>query len=105
MAGSIATPSKKVSEPLLFIIFIGIWMTMFWMPQQSYQGNLMPLSKEEITMRDFLRQDVRKLSVDIGARNSSQYEQMNSAKAFLTDSLTRSGYKLQQQEYKIENQS
>jgi Peptidase family M28 len=90
---------------ILFIIFIGIWMTMFWMPQQSYRGNLVPLSKEEITMRDFLRQDVQKLAVDIGARNSGQYEQLNAAKAFLADSFTKSGYKLQQQEYKIKNQS
>ncbi len=75
---------------------------MLWMPEKSYQGKLPPLKTAEITPQRLLQQDLKKLAVKIGIRNTSQYEKLNQIKDLLITYLTQSDYEIQQQEYKID---
>ncbi|AFZ27827.1 putative aminopeptidase [Cylindrospermum stagnale PCC 7417] len=88
---------------ILLVLGIWAWLMMFWMPEQSYKGQLPPLQPEEIARQKSLQLDVKKLAVDIGIRNYSQYEQLNSAKNFLATALTQAGYEVKQQDYKIDD--
>ena len=90
---------------ILLLLSIWAWLAMFWMPGQSYQGQLPPLEEEEITLQNLLQQDVKKLATEIGMRNASQYAQLNAAKDFLETALAEAGYEVKLQEYKIGDKS
>lgn len=90
---------------VLLIMTLWTWLTMFRMPEKTYTGQLSPLQKEEIILRDLLQQDVRKIAVEIGARNYGQYKNLDATKSFFEDALTQLGYKVRQQEYQIEKKS
>ncbi|MBD2296317.1 M28 family peptidase [Anabaena sphaerica FACHB-251] len=95
----------SVLVAIFLVLSIWGWWMMFWMPKQSYQGQLPPLQPQEIVLEKLLKQDLQKLSVEIGIRNYSQYQKLNNAKDFLITSLHQAGYKVNQQEYKIDNKS
>ena len=86
---------------IVLLVSIWGWLAMFWMPEQSYQGQLPPLQAEEITLQNSLQQDVNQLAAEIGIRNVSKYDQLNQAKDFLETSLAEAGYEVRLQEYKI----
>jgi Peptidase family M28 len=86
---------------LLFSLSIWTWLTMFRMPEKSYVGQLPPLKDQEILLQDSLKQDLQKMSVEIGVRNYSQYKHLDTTRQFLEDILTESGYKVKKQEYKV----
>ncbi|HBE58734.1 MAG TPA: aminopeptidase [Cyanobacteria bacterium UBA11149] len=88
---------------ILLILSIWGWFALFWMPGQSYQGQLPPLQQPEIELRNALQQDVKKLAGDIGIRNFGYYENLNAAANFMETAFGKTGYKVQRQEYKIEN--
>lgn len=88
---------------MFLVLSIWGWSMMFWMPEQSYQGQLPPLQPGDIALEKLLKQDIHKLTVEIGSRNYNQYQKLNDAKDFLISSLTQSGYKINQQEYKIDD--
>ena len=90
---------------VLLIIALWMWLTMFRMPEKSYKGQLPPLQKEEIILQNLLQQDIQKIAVEIGARNYSQYQNLNATKDFFEATLTQLGYKVKQQEYKIDKKS
>lgn len=87
---------------ILLILSIWGWFTLFWMPGQSYRGQLRPLQNSEIDLRNALQQDVKKLADDIGIRNVNQYENLNAAANFLETAFSQAGYEVQRQEYKID---
>ncbi|MEM7714242.1 MAG: M28 family peptidase [Cyanobacteria bacterium P01_A01_bin.68] len=74
------------------------------MPGKSYRGELIPLTIQEKIIQDNLRKDIIKLGSQIGIRNSGNYENLNNAVKFLESSFQKSGYKVNKQEYKINNQ-
>jgi Peptidase family M28 len=86
----------------LLTIALLLWLTMLRMPEKSYKGQLPPLLKEEVILQDLLQQDIQKIAVKIGARNYSQYENLNATKSFLETALTQLGYTVRQQEYTID---
>lgn len=90
---------------VLMILAIWLWLTTLWMPGQSYRGQLPPLQQEEITLQNLLQQDIQKIAVEIGARNVSQYDKLNATKDFLETALIQSGYRVNQQEYKIDDKT
>jgi Peptidase family M28 len=75
------------------------------MPDRSYEGQFLPLQEEEITLKNLLQQDIQKIAVEIGARNASEYKNLNATRTFLETALTQSGYQVNQQEYKIKKES
>ena len=93
---------------LLFILLSAIswlWFTCFQMPGNSYSGKLLPLTAQEKIIQDNLQRDINKLAVDIGARNYNNNENLNAAADFLESSFQEAGYKVNKQEYKINNQT
>jgi hypothetical protein len=92
---------------ITIILVLSIWgyWIMFWMPSKSYQGQLPPLTPEEITLQELLKQDLQKLAVEIGSRNNNQYQKLNQTKDFFINSFSQAGYKVTQQEYKIDNKT
>jgi hypothetical protein len=102
----IVNKSSLFRLAILFVVLLTIalwlWLTMLRMPEKSYQEQLPPLQKEEVILQDLLQQDIQKIAVKIGARNYSQYENLNTTKSFLVTALTQLGYTVRQQEYKID---
>jgi hypothetical protein len=90
---------------MLLTMSLWLWSTMLRMPEKSYKGQLPPLQKEEIILQDALRRDIQRISTEIGLRNYSQYENLNTTKSFLEMTLAQLGYNVKQQEYKIEKKS
>jgi hypothetical protein len=105
----IVNKSALIRLTILFATFLILalwaWLTMFWMPEYSYKGQFSPLQEKEIELKNYLQQDIKKIAVEIGARNAGQYEKLTTTKTFLETVLTQSGYKVKQQEYKIDNKS
>lgn len=60
------------------------------MPGENISRSL-PLSPEEITLRDELRADVQTLADEIGERNMTRYPQLNAAADFIENSFSRAG--------------
>ena len=94
---------------VLLFILLGIiswlWFTSFQMPGNSYSGKLLPLTAEEKIIQENLQRDTNKLAVEIGARNNYYYENLNAAANFLESSFQEAGYKVNKQEYQINNQT
>ena len=105
----IVNKSALVRLAILFavLLILGAWagLTMFWMPEHSYNGKLQPLQNEEIALQTSLKRDIQKIADEIGVRNVSQYENLNAAKTFLETALTEAGYEVKLQEYQINNKS
>lgn len=90
---------------LVLLSFIGwLWFTCFQMPGNSYSGEFVSLTAQEKIIEDNLQRDINKLAVEIGARNYNNYENIITAKDFLESAFEEAGYKVNKQEYKINNQ-
>ncbi|MDY6897670.1 MAG: M28 family peptidase [Cyanobacteriota bacterium] len=101
--------SALIRLSIFSFILLGVigwlWFTCFQMPGNSYSGELVALTAEERIIKDNLQRDINKLAVEIGARNYSNYENMNAAADFLNSSFQEAGYQVNKQEYKINNQT
>ncbi|HWN64999.1 MAG TPA: M28 family peptidase [Candidatus Binatus sp.] len=60
------------------------------MPGENISRSV-PLSPEEITLRDELRADVQTLAGEIGERNMTRYPQLNAAADFIENSFSHAG--------------
>jgi len=59
---------------LLFLIGLWGWLSMFWMPGQSYRATLPPLDGNAIALKEALQKDVQTIAKVIGARNGGHYD-------------------------------
>lgn len=89
---------------ILSILIGWVYFAMIWMPGDSYRGSMPPLTEQETALQTALQKDVKKLSGEIGEHNYSEYKNLVAAANFLDASLTASGYKVQRQEYQVNNQ-
>ncbi len=69
------------------------------MPGESYRGPILPLTAEQIALRDDLQRGVAKLAGEIGERNVGRYVALTGAADFLASSLGKSGYEVNRQGY------
>jgi hypothetical protein len=94
---------------ILFVIIASLvifgWSLMIWMPGISYSGALPPLTVAETSLQTSLKRDIEILSTQIGRRNSSNYQNLVKAKAFLTQELEQAGYTVKEQNYQIDNKT
>ena len=88
---------------VLIIVIFGGYLTMMAMPGKSYEGEIPPLTTQEILIRDAVRRDVEKLAGEIGERNFIQYQKLESAAKFLETSFQAAGYQVERQGYKIDD--
>ncbi len=86
---------------IIFLLVFG-WSLSIWMPGQSYNRALPPLSAIEIKLQDRLERDVKTLAVKIGRRNSGSYDNLVATKDFLSRELSEIGYQVREQEYAID---
>jgi hypothetical protein len=89
---------------ILVILFSWAWFAKIQMPGQSFRGQLSPLTRKEVALRDALKRDVEKLASEIGQRNYDYYNGLTAAADFLKASLAQAGYQVQQQDYAIDKQ-
>ena len=66
------------------------WYFLLRMPRENISRSV-PLSPEEITLRDELRADVQTLAGEIGERNMTRYPQLNAAADFIENSFFHAG--------------
>jgi Peptidase family M28 len=64
-----------------------------------------PLSPEEVTLREELRDDVQRLAGEIGERNMWHYPQLNAAADFIEDSFARAGLHPRRDSYELRGQA
>ena len=70
------------------------------MPGQR-SSSLAPLTAEEITIRDRLRDEVTTLASKIGERNIPQYASLQLARHYIARELTAIGYQVQEQTFTV----
>ena len=71
------------------------------MPGKSYRGPMLPLTAQQIDLRDALRRDVEKLAGEIGERNIPRYPSLSAAADFLEASLAKSSYGVCRHGYEV----
>lgn len=71
------------------------------MPGKSYVGPLTPLTNQERTLLDVLRQDVEKLADEIGERNVVHYQNLSTAEDFIEKSFEEAGYEVRRHGYEV----
>jgi Peptidase family M28 len=90
---------------IIIALLIFGWSLMVWMPGESYDRALPPLSKTESELQISLKRDVAMLSGKIGSRNYQSYKNLRAAKEYLTQELTTAGYRVKNLDYSIENKT
>jgi len=78
---------------------------MLKMPGKSYGGELPPLTTAQASLRDELLRDVETLAGQIGQRNIWNYKNLTAAADFLETSLTKANYKVNRQNYQVEDKT
>lgn len=71
------------------------------MPGKSFAGPPPPLTPEELTLRDELASDVRKLAGEIGERNVQHYPQLQAAAEFIVQSFASANLQTRRQGYDV----
>ena len=74
---------------------------MIRMPGKSYADPLTPLTNEERTLLDVLRQDVEKLADEVGERNVVHYQNLSTAEDFIEKSFEEAGYEVRRHGYEV----
>ena len=89
------------------LVIFCIWakFAMIRMPGKSYEGKLPSLTDAQKQLREELIRDVEKIAGEIGERNIWQYRKLAAAADFLEASLAEAGYKINRQNYQVENQT
>lgn len=82
------------------LVYGGIWTVRIKMPGRNHRGPLLPLTAQEMALREELREDVQQLAGRIGERNLGRYENLRAAADYLRRSLFQAGYEVRSQTYK-----
>ncbi|HEY5705907.1 MAG TPA: M28 family peptidase [Terrimicrobiaceae bacterium] len=92
-----------LAVPALVLTSLGFcgWLFMFRAPLESYHGPWVPLSPEEIALRDALRSDVVVIAGDIGNRNWLVYPRLVEAAAWIEASFAQAGFKVRRLGYDV----
>jgi hypothetical protein len=103
----IASRAALIRLAGLFAVLAGLmtwgYVAMIRMPGASYRGPLPPLTAEQEALRGSLRRDVEALAGSIGPRCLvGARAGLDAAARHLEDELTRAGYAVRRQEYKVE---
>ena len=80
-----------------------LWWLGVKMPGENI-SKAVPLSPDEITLREELRADVQKLAGEIGERNMWHYPQLNAAADFIENSFSRAGLHSRRDSYELRGQ-
>jgi|SRR5215468_11839378 len=81
-------------------IFALLWWFGIKMPGKNI-STAVPLSPDEVTLREELRASVQKLAGEIGERNMWHYPQLNAAADFIENSFSRAGFQPRRDSYDL----
>ena len=84
-------------------VFVLAVSLMVAMPGTSFSGQVPELTQEEVVIKENLRKNLERLSVDIGERNYNLYDNLNEAADFIESEFNNYGYKVSSHEYKIKD--
>jgi peptidase M28-like protein len=92
----------------VLIAVVAVLALLWWfgikMPGKNI-SEAVPLSPDEVTLRQELRADVQKLGAEIGERNMWHYAQLNAAADFIEDSFSRVGLHPRRDSYELRGQA
>ncbi len=89
---------------IVFLSLIGLnYLTD--MPNRSYEGKLLPLSKAGQIVKENLKTHVFTLSSKIGRRNTINYENLHLASDYIKDEFSKYGYSVLTQQYNVDNKT
>jgi hypothetical protein len=95
-------------DAILIAIIVAIFAVLagvMWMPGNSYHGRQQALTSAERSIESDLRAHIKMLAGIIGERNSAKYDNLNLALAYIEKTLEHQGYRVAEQEYKLEDYS
>jgi len=88
----------------IFIVLAGITIIlMVSMPAHSYSGPLKPLSQDEVSIRDNLKNHVALLGGKIGQRNVYSFNNLCAAANYIRQQFANAGYAVTEQKYEAED--
>ena len=99
---------KILCSALSVVIAVFAGFALFWwfgvrMPGKNI-SKAAPLSREEVALREELRDDVQHLAGEIGERNMWRYQQLNAAADFIENSFSRAGLHPRRDSYELHGQ-
>jgi Zn-dependent M28 family amino/carboxypeptidase len=89
---------------LIVILSIWGWSMVIFMPGKSYAGELPPLTPAEQLLKQELLQDIQTIAGEIGEHNYAFPKQLAASEQFLSQSLTKAGYQVNRQTYRVDGQ-
>jgi hypothetical protein len=101
--------SKLFVSALRITIAVAAILALLWwfgmrMPGKNI-SKAVPLSRDEVKLREELRADVQKLAGEIGERNMWHYAQLNAAADFIENSFSRAGLQPGRDSYELQGQT
>jgi hypothetical protein len=105
---SAARSEILLSAVRITVAVVAILALLWWLGLKMPGKNIskaMPLSSDEVALREELRADVQKLAGEIGERNMWHYAQLNAAADFIEDSFARAGLHPRRDTYDIRGQA
>lgn len=78
---------------------------MLTMPGKSYRDALPSLTQQEKVLSSALKSDLEMLAIEIGERNRYNYLKLMTTANFIEDEMSKCGYEVKRQKYKISNQT
>lgn len=75
------------------------------MPGDTYDGPFLPLTADELTIRQHLERHIYKLAGDIGERNMDHYPQLLKAADYIENAFKEAGYSVTTQAYDVEGKT
>lgn len=88
---------------ILLCIFASAVSLMIVMPGTSFKGEVPGLTERQIVIKENLRVNLNKLTVEIGERNSKLYDKLNEAAGFIENEFKKYGYKVITHHYDFKN--
>ena len=91
---------------VLLVSFLFLAFTqLLKMPGESFEGNLSPLNKNELKLRNELSNIVEMLAVNLGQRSYIHIRALNSTADYIEESLSNAGLSIKRQKNFIREQA
>jgi len=83
------------------VLLISATLFMISMPGRSYSGPFQPLSPDELSIRDRLKEHTAMLAGTIGERNIRRYDALVASANYIKDTLNAEGLRVNEQQFTV----
>ena len=77
----------------------GMGVLVLWMPGKSHRGSLPDLTEVQARLRESMRADLTRLSVEVGERNLGRYAALRAAADLVADGFDAAGLQVRRERY------